>query len=183
MRFSKFCSRKLVRPGFLYALASLFFLIAILPPLLGIPDGQQFFIVFLSFPVSLFFGPFLFRWLNLFLEVRVHPDVLGEQTVEIHDFHIYKKTSESEASFDWHIFRDIVDDGELLIFLVDEVALLTFLRPKDSRFLVPKRAFHSTVAAQEFYEMARRFWMNAKMGLTDGETPEGVWPPAPRRDI
>lgn len=47
--------------------------------------------------------------------------------------------------------------------------------------VIPKRIFADEAAAEAFRKEAERLWTNAKIGVTDEETPEGVWPPAPRR--
>lgn len=47
--------------------------------------------------------------------------------------------------------------------------------------IIPKHAFADDAAAAAFRKEAEQLWTNAQMGLTGGETPEGVWPPAPRR--
>lgn len=137
----------------------------------------------LLMPVVVAFGPFsvlaalyFFSGLPHRFTVVLFPDKLTRQGLKM------------DMQIPWQDVAAISDQPKQIFFFFKSPKLITpqgrsVLRAVMVPFIViPKRIFDDEAAAEEFRKEAERLWTNAKMGVTDGETPEGVWPPAPRRE-
>jgi hypothetical protein len=87
---------------------------------------------------------------RLLAALAERPDLLGEQRVTLDATGIRHRTALSETWLAWRLVTRVGDDDRCIFLVLGN----TYLS-------IPKRAFATTAAAEEFKEAARRLWESA----------------------
>ena len=101
------------------------------------------------------------------------PGLLCEHTIAISPKWLLERTAVNESKTAWGTVDSIEEDREYMYFFLT----------KANAYTVPKGAFSSLAAAQDFYVFAQHCWAAAKIGSEYTPDVNRDWPPAPQTGV